>query len=73
MAHIASVKIETGMMLLDVLIETSGGTDPILCHGHRKAGRGRMKTSSSSTRPTTTGGADVQQPLPAEPPDRPIT
>src|SRR5947208_313534 len=36
MAHIASVKIETGMLLSDVYIETSGGTDPIACHGHRK-------------------------------------
>jgi len=43
MAHIASVKIETGMMLSDVLIETSGGTDPIACHGHRKADASRMK------------------------------
>ena len=44
MAHIASVKIETGMMLSDVLIETSGGTDPIACHGHRKGDATRMKT-----------------------------
>jgi hypothetical protein len=27
----------------DVLIETSGGTDPIVCHGHRKGDAGRMK------------------------------
>jgi hypothetical protein len=43
MAHIASVKIETGMVLSDVFIETSGGTDPIACHGHRKADASRMK------------------------------
>jgi hypothetical protein len=43
MAHIASVKIETGMVLSDVLIETSGGTDPIVCHGHHKGDAGRMK------------------------------
>ena len=43
MAHIASVKIETGMLLSDVLIETSGGTDPIACHGHRKGDATRMK------------------------------
>ena len=29
MAHIASVKIDTGLLLSNVLIETSGGTDPI--------------------------------------------
>jgi hypothetical protein len=43
MAHIASVKIETGLILSDVFIETSGGTDPIACHGHRKGDAGRMK------------------------------
>ena len=43
MAHIASVKIETGVMLSDVLIETSGGSDPIACHGHRKGDAAQMK------------------------------
>ncbi len=43
MAHIASVKIETGMMLSDLLIETSGGADPIACHGHRKGDATTMK------------------------------
>ena len=36
MAHVASVKIDTGLLLSDVLIETSGGSDPIRCHGHHK-------------------------------------
>jgi len=43
MAHIASVKIDTGMLLSNVLIETSGGTDPIACHGHRKRDAVTMK------------------------------
>jgi hypothetical protein len=43
MAHIASVKVETGVLLSDVFIETSGGTDPIACHGHRKGDANRMK------------------------------
>lgn len=43
MAHIASVKIETGMILSDVFIETSGGTDPIACHGHWKGDATGMK------------------------------
>jgi hypothetical protein len=34
MAHVASVRIETGALLSDVIIESSGGTDPIRCHGH---------------------------------------
>jgi hypothetical protein len=44
MAHISSVKIETGALLSNVLIETSGGSDPIVCHGHRKGDATRMKT-----------------------------
>ena len=43
MAHIASVKIDTGILLSNVLIETSGGSDPINCHGHRKRDAERMK------------------------------
>ena len=36
-AHVASVKIDTHLFFSDVIIETSGGSDPIVCHGHRKA------------------------------------
>ena len=43
MAHIASVKIETGVWLSNILIETSGGTDPIRCHGHHKRDATTMK------------------------------
>lgn len=42
-AHIASVKIDTSLVLSDVLIETTGGTDPIRCHGHHKGDAVRMK------------------------------
>ena len=43
MAHVSSVKIDTGLVLSNVLIETSGGSDPIVCHGHRKGDATRMK------------------------------
>jgi hypothetical protein len=43
MQHIASVKIETGAILSNIVIETSGGTDPILCHGHAKRDAVAMK------------------------------
>jgi hypothetical protein len=43
LAHVASVNIDTGILLSNVLIETSGGSDPIACHGHRKADAVRMK------------------------------
>ena len=43
MAHVSSVKIDTGLLLSNVLIETSGGADPIRCHGHHKGDAVRMK------------------------------
>ena len=44
MAHVASVKIATGAILSDIEIETSGGSDPIRCHGHHKADATRLKS-----------------------------
>jgi hypothetical protein len=35
-AHIASVRVDTGVLFSDVYIETSGGASPVRCHGHRK-------------------------------------
>jgi hypothetical protein len=43
MAHVSSVKIDTALMLSDVLIETTGGASPIRCHGHRKGDAMKMK------------------------------
>src|SRR4029453_2995290 len=42
-AHCASVKIDTHLLLSDVFIETSGGSHPIRCHGHHKGDAIRMK------------------------------
>jgi hypothetical protein len=36
-SQVASVKISTGAIWSDIVIESSGGTDPITSHGHRKA------------------------------------
>lgn len=44
LAHVSSVKIDTGVVFSNVLIETSGGSDPIRCWGHTKGDAGRMKT-----------------------------
>jgi hypothetical protein len=41
--RVASVRIETGFFWSDILIESSGGTDPIASHGHRKADARRIK------------------------------
>ena len=42
-AHVASVSIDTNLLFSNVLIETTGGTTPVACHGHRKADAIRMK------------------------------
>jgi len=42
-AHVASVSIDTNLMFSNVIIETSGGATPVVCHGHRKADAIRMK------------------------------
>ena len=36
MAHVASVEIDTNLFFSNVVIETSGGSEPVRCHGHRK-------------------------------------
>jgi predicted small integral membrane protein len=36
LAHVASIKINTHVLFSDVLIETSGGQDPVVGHGHTK-------------------------------------
>jgi hypothetical protein len=41
--HVASVSIDTNLFFSDVLIESSGGAAPVVCHGHRKADAVRMK------------------------------
>jgi hypothetical protein len=35
-SKVASVHISTGMMWSEIQIESTGGTDPITSHGHRK-------------------------------------
>ncbi|EEF58770.1 hypothetical protein [Pedosphaera parvula] len=40
---VASVHIQTGMVWSNILIESSGGSDPLASHGHRKADAQRIK------------------------------
>lgn len=35
-SKVASVQISTGLMWSDIRIDSSGGTDPIVSHGHSK-------------------------------------
>lgn len=68
-SHIASVKIDTGLLLSDVMIETSGGANPIRCHGHSKRDAVRMKSlieahqnayyHAAADQPRTSVGSDT--------------
>ena len=40
---VASVQISTGIFLSDIRIDSSGGTNPILSHGHRKGDAERIR------------------------------
>ena len=42
-AKIASVHIQTGFFWSTVLVESSGGTDPLTSHGHKKADARRIR------------------------------
>src|SRR3954464_9601237 len=43
LAHVASLEIDTNLFFSNVVIETSGGSDPVRCHGHRKGDAVEMK------------------------------
>ncbi|HEX6975717.1 MAG TPA: hypothetical protein VF147_15035 [Vicinamibacterales bacterium] len=36
MAHVASVMVDRNLFFADVMIESSGGVEPVRCHGHKK-------------------------------------
>ena len=42
-SKVASVHIKTGMIWSDILIESSGGSDPMASHGHSKGDAQRIK------------------------------
>ncbi len=42
-SKIASVHISTGVLWAEIRIESTGGTDPITSHGHRKADAQRIR------------------------------
>jgi len=42
-SKVASVHIKTGLIWSEILIESSGGSDPMASHGHSKADARRIK------------------------------
>jgi len=43
MSKVASVHISTGVFWSEIRIESTGGTDPITSHGHRKSDAQRIR------------------------------
>ncbi len=43
LSKVASVHIKTGMIWSDIVIESSGGSDPLASHGHTKSDARRIK------------------------------
>jgi hypothetical protein len=62
LAHVSSVGIDTNFLFSDVLIETSGGTTPVRCHGHRKKDAVRMKALIEQYQTAYYGGGRPDSP-----------
>src|SRR5258708_1637651 len=54
-AKVASVHIKTGIIWSDILIESSGGSDPLASHGHTKADARQIRELIESAQAQLTG------------------
>jgi len=61
-SKVASVHIKTGLLWSDILIESSGGSDPMASHGHRKSDALRIKELVEEVQATLPKTAPDQQP-----------
>ena len=52
---VASVHIKTGIWWSDILIESSGGSDPLVSHGHTKADAQRIRALIEEAQGILTG------------------
>jgi hypothetical protein len=66
-AQVASVTVNAHVLFSDVVIETTGGSEPIRCHGHRRGDATRMKalieerqTGHHDAAAPTEAGADTR-------------
>ena len=55
LSKVASVHIKTGIIWADILIESSGGSDPLASHGHRKADARRIRELIETAQGSLTG------------------
>jgi hypothetical protein len=59
-SKVASVHINTGIIWSDILIESSGGTDPLKSHGHPKADALRIRDLIQSAQGIITEGEKLR-------------
>jgi len=52
---VASVHIKTGIIWSDILIESTGGSDPLASHGHKKADARRIRELIEETQGSLSG------------------
>ena len=55
---VASVRIKTGIIWSDILIESTGGSDPLASHGHRKADARRIRELVETAQESVAGGME---------------
>ena len=67
-AHVSSVRIDTGLMFSDVVIETTGGSGAIRCRGHHKGDAVRMKQLIEEFQTAYYRGGAGQAPMPVPAP-----
>ncbi len=59
-SKVASVHIKTGLIWSNILIESSGGTDPLESHGHTKAEAVRIKELIENAQAALPRGVEEQ-------------
>ena len=60
LSKVASVHIQAGVVWSDILIESSGGSDPLKSHGHPKSDALRIRDLIQSTQGIITEGEKLK-------------
>ena len=61
-SKVASVHIKTGIWWSDIVIESSGGSDTLTSHGHRKADAQRIRALVEEAQGITPDGGKLKLP-----------
>ncbi len=69
-AHVASINIDTNLIFSNVVIETTGGHHPVVCHGHTRGDAVKMKKLIEQFQTEYYKARDAGVPVPAGAPTR---